>query len=397
MQTRILIVDDDPIFRSITEAALEERFTITEADSGEAAIQQFHQSAPNIVLLDINMEGMDGYETCRQLLVINRDARIVFISGDNSMEARIKAYEAGAEDFIHKPFNQDELLRKMNVLARIIRDSKALHDSVENATAVAMAAMSTSSELGSVIDFNRRALACDDLDALLKMLVTTLSSRFNLPASAQFRLPGMQKTLGSHGRSSPLEAELLERLAAERQRIFEYGQRLVVNYGTVIVLIKNFPIEDEVECGRIRDTVAVLAEAAVARVDSLRRDQQIREQRQAATRAIDATKAIIKSLEVDYKRQSSATLGLILNLSQDIDRIAIKLGLTDGQEALLGKLIGACTENANRIYDEGLSLDGRFEGVIRELSSVFNDDAPSGLFPGLDDEAAGHDDGMILF
>lgn len=127
---KILAVDDTPHNIRLLEAVLTPRgYTLLAATSGPEALQKVAEERPDLVLLDIVMPGMDGYEVCRRLRddPATRLLPVVMITASGEQE-KIKAIEAGADDFIPKPFNQSELLARVKSLLRI----KQYHDTIQS-------------------------------------------------------------------------------------------------------------------------------------------------------------------------------------------------------------------------------------------------------------------------
>jgi len=129
----ILVVDDLPQNVRLLEAVLSPKgFRVATASSGEEALTVLSQEHPDLVLLDILMPGMDGYEVCRR---IRQDPGTAFLpvimitaSGE---EQKLRAIESGADDFVNKPFDQAELLARVRSLVRV----KRYHDTIERQAA----------------------------------------------------------------------------------------------------------------------------------------------------------------------------------------------------------------------------------------------------------------------
>ncbi|RMF62913.1 MAG: two-component system response regulator [Cyanobacteria bacterium J069] len=129
---KILVVDDHPSSRMTAVALLSvEGYEVLEADSGVAALDSVSQSNPDLILLDVMMPGMDGYEVCRQLKQDEhtRLIPVVFVTALNDRRARLRGIEAGGDDFLSKPFDQLELSARVNSLVH----QKRLNEDLDHA------------------------------------------------------------------------------------------------------------------------------------------------------------------------------------------------------------------------------------------------------------------------
>jgi pilus assembly protein CpaE len=121
MTGRILAVDDDPLNLRLVEAALaKEEYEIFTAANGAAALIMAEEIHPDIILLDVMMPEMDGFEVCNQLRKKPSTARtpIMMLTALNSVDERIKGFDAGADDYLPKPFAPSELQARVKVLFR---------------------------------------------------------------------------------------------------------------------------------------------------------------------------------------------------------------------------------------------------------------------------------------
>jgi adenylate cyclase len=129
-QITILAVDDQPQNLRLLDAVLTPRgYRMVTATSGEQAIEMLGEAVPDLVLLDIVMPGIDGYEVCRRIRDNPATAflPVVMITASGDQE-KVSSLQAGADDFVSKPFNQGELLARVASLARI----KRYHDTINS-------------------------------------------------------------------------------------------------------------------------------------------------------------------------------------------------------------------------------------------------------------------------
>jgi diguanylate cyclase (GGDEF)-like protein len=114
----ILIVDDNPTNLSVLSIALKAAgYKVRVAMDGESAIEQVQEDAPELILLDVQMPGMDGFETCMKLKAnqVTQDIPIIFITASIDLENKVKGLSVGAVDYITKPFQQEEVLARVRV------------------------------------------------------------------------------------------------------------------------------------------------------------------------------------------------------------------------------------------------------------------------------------------
>ena len=115
---RILIVDDDPQIRRVMRTTLvAQGYEAADAKSGEEAIEKFREGKYDMILLDMNMGGMDGIETCREIRSAS-DVAIVMLTVRDAEKDKIAALDAGADDYVTKPFSAPELLARVRAALR---------------------------------------------------------------------------------------------------------------------------------------------------------------------------------------------------------------------------------------------------------------------------------------
>ena len=127
----ILIVDDDRVTRQILRGLLEpEGHVIATAGDGDSALERARELMPDLVLLDVLMPGLDGYEVCRRLRADAQLAEvpIIMLTALDDRASRLIGMEAGADDFVSKPFDRVELLTRLRSITRLNRFRRLLQE-----------------------------------------------------------------------------------------------------------------------------------------------------------------------------------------------------------------------------------------------------------------------------
>lgn len=116
--TRILVVDDEPqITRVLRRSLTTHRFEVRVASDGEAALELFHDWHPDLVITDLSMPNVGGLELCRRLRLVS-EVPIIVLSVKGEERTKVEALDAGADDYVTKPFGIDELLARVRAALR---------------------------------------------------------------------------------------------------------------------------------------------------------------------------------------------------------------------------------------------------------------------------------------
>src|SRR5215471_15834121 len=128
---RVLVVDDEFVLRSALRKSLTAGgFNVEEARSGEEAVNSIRQQPCDLVLLDINMPGMGGVEACRRIRELAPQSGIVMVTVRDSENDKVEALEAGADDYITKPFRLRELMARLRAVLRRTQSRDAARPTV---------------------------------------------------------------------------------------------------------------------------------------------------------------------------------------------------------------------------------------------------------------------------
>jgi two-component system KDP operon response regulator KdpE len=116
--TTVLIVDDEPQIRRVMRTTLTSQgYAVVEAKTGEEALQKFRSDHPGLILLDVNLPGISGLDVCREIRQ-SSDIPIVMLTVRNTERDKVQALDAGADDYVVKPFGAQELLARIRAAVR---------------------------------------------------------------------------------------------------------------------------------------------------------------------------------------------------------------------------------------------------------------------------------------
>src|ERR687897_623521 len=116
---RILVVDDEPAVRESLRRALQlEGYDVDLAADGEGALSRLHANSVDAVVLDVSMPKLDGLETCRRLRSEGNRIPVLMLTARDEVSDRVAGLDAGADDYVVKPFALDELLARLRALLR---------------------------------------------------------------------------------------------------------------------------------------------------------------------------------------------------------------------------------------------------------------------------------------
>jgi len=127
---KILIVDDNSGNLSILQRLLEDEYRVLPANSGKLALAWLEDNAPDLILLDIKMPGMDGFEVCRQIKQTERLAEvpIICLSVASDIEDKLEGFRLGAVDFVTKPFHKEELFARIRTHLNLYRYNRLFRE-----------------------------------------------------------------------------------------------------------------------------------------------------------------------------------------------------------------------------------------------------------------------------
>ena len=367
---KVLVVDDEPVNLEIMQEILEADFEVVYAASGPECLEQAPDLQPGVILLDINMPGMSGYEVCQQLKQgdATKMIPVMFVSALDTLAERLAGYEVGGDDYITKPFESRELVTKVNVALKIRESLEKIKENADMAISTAMTAMNSTSELGVVLHFLRESFKCNDLDALAQLIVTAMQS-YGLNSTAQIRSSTGVVNHTSSGTVNPLEAAVIQRIYQE-DRIFDMGRRSIFNYEHVSILAKNMPVDDVEKMGRYKDNIALLAEGAEARVQAVMVQMNLKRQRQGLVKMVESTRSALTRVGETHEEHKIKSIRILADLISRVEESFSFLGLSETQEEQMLQMVNLAVHDTIKVYEEGLEIDVRLASVMDDLKDI---------------------------
>lgn len=341
----ILVVDDSLLELQMAVGYLRQYFEVQASSSGERALEMINTHKPSIVLLDVNMPDMDGYEVCRRIRERDKHLKIIFVSAYDSTSEILKGYTVGGNDYIVKPYEPIILLSKIN---RAIADEAEYEQASHSSADLAMEAMTSFGELGSVLTFLRSCFRTTTLEGLANLMLRTLES-YGLEACLQLRTPKCALNFTHQGNPSPIEEELLSRIAKMPGRFAESGARIFVNYEHTSLMIKNMPVGDDVKMGRVRDNIAIMLEGADERLAMIAIDISVQD-------SLELVKQTHQSIVADH-------MNLIVQNMEQVKATLLKLALNSEQENELLGIIQSGKLEINMNFEKMRDIESQIAKV----------------------------------
>ncbi len=294
-------IDDNHQNLSLIQQALEAHFDVISSTGEESVEELVADCEPQIILLDIMLTDKSGYDICRDLrksgLVDN--TFIIFVSSLASLSDKLKAYEAGGDDYICKPLDLAELEYKLEAYKKRFNENRDLRNFAKKASQVACASMQYSTELSILSDFFKRILTIDNLDSLYENIQDTLD-KLQLKGVVELRA-GRQIYQYPRNKINRLESEILE-LGKRAKAIVPFGANLLFNSKQCSILIKQIP-EDEYDVNRLKEQLSIMVELISGRVDFIENESlQMLLRHQALINLKGGIAKSYKQLSYDYAR-----------------------------------------------------------------------------------------------
>lgn len=369
--TNILAIDDDKISQKMIRRALQdEPFSIEFADDGEQGLDKAMQNIPDIIILDVEMPGMNGYEVCDKLRQTEdtQDIPVVFLSSHSTLRERMQGYEVGANDYLVKPFDNDYLVAKIKVLAKYREEQRTLQEQYKQAQKTAIIAMTGSSELGLAMQFVEKSYGFHNYEDLSNALLLICQ---------QYQLNCALMILGDEDKCwysleeaiSPLEKEMIE-MVDRSQRLVDFGSRTIINFQNLSLLVKNMPLDDMERYGRMKDLLPMLLAAVDSKINAIKADFALNQQSEELLQSFGQIRGRLYYLAKSLINNQQESTQLLNDMVTELNSDLLRMGLDDDQEAYVLGRIDSAIEQASQQIDASAMLYHAFNGILDNLKLI---------------------------
>ena len=367
---RVFVVDDDPIILEVIRNIVEPDHTVETFASAEACMARLQVDKPDMFLLDVGLPGMDGYAFCRWIKDDDGLCQIpvTFVSGHDTIEARIDGYDAGGEDFVVKPFEPEELLRKIRIAQHIAQSKQFLKDQADASEYLATLALASMDEAGIVLQFMSKLIGWNSEREVAEGLLE-LMQRYRLDGVVQARTAQRSLTLSKSGADLPLETAVINHVRS-MDRIFEFRTRSVHNFDRVTLMVSNMPLSDPDFCGRIRDNLSVAAQGADSRLQAIETEGANRKNQEGILAVLQSMRESIGAMRQAHLQDRAASNALMLTLEQDLANSFIHLGMSDTQERQMEGLIDNFMKSLVELLDRGEEAQKTLQQLSEKLGQL---------------------------
>jgi CheY-like chemotaxis protein len=361
----ILCVDDEPVNLIILEELLRDNYALNTVKSGASCLEQVGLQKPDLILLDVNMPKMDGLETCERLKADTDTAEIpiIFVSALASHEELMAGYEAGGDDYITKPFSEEILQKKVQIVLANQQRKRELEEISDQAVEALRDSLTNTEMLGKVVHFLHRCQRIDNVDDLAKNVFDCLRD-FELESSLLIQTEPENRVWFSDGIDRPMESQILESLRGQ-DRVLSFGTRLAINSNHVTLLVRKLPSGQE-EIENLRQQLVIMIEGLDTRLHAMQAEMLFDSRREQLAQVLESIRDKLGEIDEQHKRQTLVAS----EIGNELERSMRQLDLTEQQQKVLLKIIASGVSKIKSVDDEDSKLEDQFEVIINDLSGL---------------------------
>ncbi|GAA61163.1 two-component system, cell cycle response regulator [Pseudoalteromonas sp. BSi20652] len=304
MAKLVLAIDDDKYVHHIIEESLTGFCKTIHAKDGDEGLRLANKYNPDIILLDIEMPGLSGYDVCKKIKENKntQDIPVMFLSSKIELSDRVKGYSVGASDYISKPFNAEELIARIKVLYAYRQQCVKLKLDVAKANHTAEMAIAESGDMGRIMRYVGQSYHANNFQLLSEYFLAFFAP-LDLDIVVVFWYQSRALFYSQQSGVCPLEQELLEQ-HRQANRFVDIGSSTIINYPKISLLVKNMPVDNDVLYGRYKDLFPHILEVTNEKIITMERSESSYEQ---AAQISSALQDILKQLNSQNIEQNKST------------------------------------------------------------------------------------------
>lgn len=365
---KILSVDTNRLDLMVLSHTLEKEYEVHNLMEGSQCLQKANEVKPDLILLDHQLNDMNGVSVCKQLKddPSTTNIPILFISEKTTLKIRLDGYEAGAWDYIERPFEDSELLVKIKLILGNQSQLQQLKDESAQSFAAIMTAATETGEIAAVVDFFRKSFSIRSLDRLADGLLKVLLD-YNLTATIFIHCGDDDLYLSSNAEVTE-EDKIIIQQKADKEKIHSFGESTIFNFKHFNLLIQKMSVDNPEKYGRDKDNIALLGEGVDARVIAITFEQAQIQQAIKRKDVIEKTNMALAGLNEQQEEQQREASEIIDWLAQEMEGSFMNLGLSDRQEEFLMDLINIVRQRSNKLFAKNANLSKQLESVMEDLN-----------------------------
>ncbi len=368
----ILIIDDNKIVRSTLEESLKLDYQIEFATDGSKGLEKALSLKPDLILLDVEMPNLNGYEVCEQIKKHPEltYTPIIFLSSHTSIEQKLQGYDAGGDDYVLKSGHTEELQAKVKLLLKKKYLKHQIKSEAKEAELVAIEALASSSELGQAMRFIEKSFAIGSISTLAEQLFRMLEN-FQLSGCILVKFENEDHFFSSNGQTKPLETDLIS-LLSTKDRIFDFKSRTQFNFSKTNLLIKNMPIDDPIRNGRIKDLIPAILSSLDEKVLALESEQSLIAQTSELMDSFNLINHTLEQLASSLKSTQEQSVQILSGMMHTLEDALLGMGLNEAQEAYIIKFIDDAVNETLDLTDTRDELESSFSTITSSIEQVLS-------------------------
>lgn len=366
----LYVADADEVFRAATETTLTDDFKVRTFADSMTCISLLSERPPAILLLSTNLPDASCIELCHEIRAeprLNDTYVIVLLPAEATQQHIDEALAAGSDETLTHPIDLAGLNRQLRITHRLATERSSLRQQASYAQQVAMTAMASMGELGTVLQFLSRCFNCKNIQDVARETLSALT-QYGLGGAIQVRASRHTLIEATPDAAAEECSAIISKLHGIG-RIFEFKRRMVINYEHVSILMNDVP-DDTDQRGRIRDNVAMLAEGAEARIASLLIEQDNLRKQDGIRFALGEILAMTSELRDQQRAAQERGQNAVSDVINSFESAFIRFGLTPAQEAELIDLLVDLRQEVTAIGLTATEIDHKLQGVVRSLQSI---------------------------